>query len=673
MGDSKAARAEFLRREIERHNALYYVHESPEISDTEFDLLMRELIEIEEADPALKAPDSPTQRVGAPPVDHFEPHRHLAPMLSLDNAFGEDELRAFDERVKRFLGSESEVEYEVEIKLDGLSMSLTYVDGRLEVGATRGDGTTGENVTVNAKTVRGIPYALTERVEGKIEVRGEVVMLNSVFKKLNDERVKKGLQVFANPRNAASGGMRQLDSRLTSARRLSFFCYGVGAIPPQTSLSNTQYGLIQALKSLGFPIRSETKLCRNIDEVVRAVKEIESKRDSLPFGIDGAVVKVNDLELQASLGSTARGPRWAIAVKFAAQQAFTELIDIEWQVGRTGVVTPVAHLKPVYVGGVTVSHATLHNVEDLRKKDVRVGDTVIVQRAGDVIPEVIGPVVDKRPQTAQVPQPPTICPECATALVNDAGYVALRCPNVRGCTAQIHAKLVHFASRGAMDIEGLGEKQIERFLDLGFLVDLPSIFRLKDRREELIELDRMGEQSVSNLLTAIEACKTKSLDRLIFGLGIRHVGSRTANDLAREFVDLNELMRADFERLTQIEGIGPIVASEIQEWFESEENRSVVEQLFDLGVSPATPEVGDSASFAGKTFVFTGKLERFERSDAERTVIKLGGKASGSVSAKTDFVVAGPGAGSKLDKAEKLGVRVLTEEEFLAMLPEGTL
>ncbi len=670
---SSAERAAYLRREIERHNYLYFVEESPAISDSEFDKLFRELVDLEEADPSLCTPDSPTQRVGVTPIQKFEPHRHLVPMLSLDNAFGGDEVRAFDVRVKKGLGVEGDVAYECEIKLDGLSMSLTYVNSVLVTAATRGDGTTGENVTPNARTVRGIPFRLEKEVPGTIEVRGEVVMHKSVFEELNRERAARSEQVFVNPRNAASGGMRQLDSRLTAVRKLNFYSYGIGAVQTSAKLPGTQYQLMQWVKSLGFPVRKEEKLCENVDDVVKYCESVQAMRPSLPFGIDGVVVKVNDIAQQEALGFTARGPRWAIAVKFAAEQAFTVLEAIEWQVGRTGVVTPVAYLQPVYVGGVTVSRATLHNFDDLSKKDVRVGDTVIVQRAGDVIPEVIGPVIEKRRKGAKKPVAPTKCPVCGSDLVEQEGYVALRCPNSKSCEAQVHAKLAHFVSRGAMDIEGLGEKQIERLLELGMLSDVPSIYRLKDKRDELVKLERMGEQSVTNLLAAIEESKKRPLDRLIFGLGIRFVGDRTAADLAREFGSLENLRRADYDKLISLEGIGPKVASEVQEWFEVEENQAMLDELLSLGVSPVETEVSSEGVFAGKTFVFTGKLERFERSVAERLVMKLGGKAAGSVSKNTDFVVAGPGAGSKLKKAEQLGVRALSEDEFLKMLPEGSL
>lgn len=674
-----AARAARLRDEIERHNRLYHVEDSPEISDSAYDALFRELVDIEEEHPELKTPDSPTQRVGAPPLDHFDQHTHLQPMQSLDNAFGEEELRAFDERVAKFLETDQEISYDVELKFDGLSMSLTYVDGLLVTGATRGDGTTGENVTPNAKTVRGVPLRLSEAINGTVEIRGEVVMFKSVFDELNQKRAEEGKQVFVNPRNTASGGMRQLDSRLTAERKLNFFAYGLGAFDGDSP--DSQFETMNWLRELGFPVREEGRLLKGIDEVLEFVNDIEEKRNDLPFGIDGVVVKVDETALQRQLGNTARGPRWAIAVKFAAEQAFTVLEDIEWHVGRTGVVTPVAHLTPVYVGGVTVSRATLHNFEDMTEKNVRIGDTVIVQRAGDVIPEVLGAVLDKRPKDAIEPQAPKTCPECETALVEEEGYVALRCPNTKGCDAQIEAKLVHFVSRVAMDIDGLGKKQIERFLSDGKLTDIASIYQLsadlqdesRPLREELEGTDGFGEQSVSNLIHAIEDSKSRPLDRLIFGLGIRYVGARTASDLAREFRTLDALRRADYETLMEIDGIGPKVASEVEEWMELEENQTMLDELLALGLKPVESEEPTSDIFNEKLFVFTGKLEKFERSKAEKLVQQMGGKASGSVSKKTSYVVAGPGAGSKLKKAEELGVAVLSEDEFLAMIPEGSL
>lgn len=658
-------RAGFLRAELERHNRLYYQHDAPEISDSEYDALFRELLDLENAHPKLRTPDSPTQRVGSPPVEGFEQHSHATPMLSLDNAFGDDEVRAFDERVRRFLERAEPVEYLVELKFDGASLALTYDDGLLVRATTRGDGQTGEVVTANAKTLRGVPYRLAENVPGRLEVRGEVVMLKADFEQVNAARSAAGEQPFVNPRNAASGGLRQLDSRETAKRKLTFFPYGLGT----GELAQEQSAILDRLTALGFPQRTDATVALGVEALLARIHELESQRAQLPFGIDGVVIKVNDLGLQQQLGMTARGPRWAVACKFAAEQAFTLLKAVTWQVGRTGVVTPVAELEPVYVGGVTVSRATLHNIEDLRRKDARPGDTVIVQRAGDVIPEVVGPVLDKRPVDALPPAPPTACPECGAALAQDEGFVALRCTN-RSCPAQIQAKLEHFASRLAMDIEGLGQKQISRFLELGFLSDLPSIYQLNRHQAELAALDRMGEQSVANLLAAIEASKSRPLDRFIFALGIRFVGDRTAKDLARRFRTVENLLEAHYDALIQIPDIGPRTASEIETWVEDESNQNIVRALLAEGVSPAELAGPVSELFAGKVLVFTGKLERFAREAAEDLVLQMGGKASGSVSKATSYVVAGPGAGSKLTKAEQLGVPVLTEEEFLAMLPE---
>lgn len=688
-------RAEFLRQELERHNYLYYVLEKPEISDSEYDKLFRELVDLEEAHPELSSADSPTQRVGIAPVSHLPTHRHLAPMLSLDNAFGEEELRAFDERVRRGLGlsaSDAPVEYFAELKFDGLSLSLTYENGLLATATTRGDGVTGEVVTPNARTVRGIPLRFREapplvlrsetdsgsRPVGKggvgegdtrLEVRGEVILFKEAFEQTNRDRAERGEQVYVNPRNAASGAMRQLDSRETAKRKLNFFAYGLGA---GSRLAETQSGTLECLRDLGFAVRSESEVLKGADELVRYVQSWEEKRPTLPFAIDGIVIKVNSLDAQDELGSTARGPRWATAYKFAAEQAFTKLNSIFWSVGRTGAVTPVADLEPVFVGGVTVSRATLHNIEDLRKKDVREGDWVIVQRAGDVIPEVVGPDLNRREGNPPVPEEPTQCPECDAPISHRPGEVIARCTN-KACPAQIAAKLRHFASRTAMDIEGLGDKSILRFLELGLLTDLPSIYELAGNREQLEGLEGMGEVSIGNLLGAIEESKARPLDRFLFALGVRFVGEKGAKDLARHFRSLEAIRKADYDALMAVTDIGPRTAGEIQEWFEEPENQELLDRLLSLGVSPVEPEAVVSDLFAGQTIVFTGKLERFAREAAEDLVLRLGGKTAGSVSKNTSFVVAGPGAGSKLAKAEELGIEVLDEQGFLDRLPEDVL
>jgi DNA ligase (NAD+) len=657
-------RSAFLRTEIERHNYLYYVQDQPEISDSDYDRLFRELVELEAAHPELRTPDSPTQRVGVSPVTAFQQHQHLVPMLSLDNAFGEDELRAFDERVKRGLGVSEDVEYNAELKFDGLSISLTYENSLLIVATTRGDGSTGEVVTPNARTVRGIPLKLREEVPGILEVRGEVVMFKDNFEKLNLSRAERGEQMYANPRNAGAGSLRQLDSRITAERKLNFFAYGFGAAP---RLAPSQAGLLQKCRDLGFAAHNEAKVLKGVDAVKAFLEAWETRRPTLPFNIDGIVIKVNGLDQQEALGSTARGPRWAIAYKFAAEQAFTKLNRIFAQVGRTGAVTPVADLEPVFVGGATVSRATLHNYEDLRRKDVREGDVVIIQRAGDVIPEVVGPVLDKRSPDAAIPEPPTRCPECDSPLSKVDGQVALVCTNP-SCPAQVAAKFRHFVSRGAMDIEGLGEKIIDRFIELGLLTDLPSIYRLSEHRDELVNLERMGEQSIENLLAGIEASKTRPLDRFIYGLGIRFVGERGAYELAQHFRTLEKLRHADYDEIIAVADVGPRTANEIQQWFEDESNRRILDEMLRLGVSPKEGEAPSSDVLEGQTFVFTGALTKFAREEAERLVVDLGGKPASSVSKSTTYVVAGPGAGTKLAKAEQLGVSVLTEDEFLQLV-----
>jgi DNA ligase (NAD+) len=664
--ESLAELARHLRETLEHHNRLYYSENRTEISDSEFDELFQKLIKLESEHPELRTLDSPTQRVGSAPSQSFDSYQHRIPMLSLDNAFSEDDLRDFDQKIRKQLETH-QVQYFCELKFDGASLSLTYENGILVQATTRGDGVTGESITQNAKTVRGVPLRIHETQT--MEVRGEVVMLRSVFEELNAKKLAAGEQLFANPRNAASGGLRQLDSRLTAERKLTFFGYSVGFSDKR--LSNSQSGIMDSLQSLGFNTWLDRKVCNSIEEVLEFVSAVEIQRSSLPFGIDGVVVKVNSIDQQEQLGFTARGPRWAIAKKFAAEQAYTLLRDVTFQVGRTGVVTPVAELEPVSVGGVTVSRATLHNFEDLERRDVRVGDTVIIQRAGDVIPEVVGAVLDKRLAGSKPVEEPIHCPRCNTALERQSGIVFLRCPNKKHCPAQIQGSLEHFVGRKMMDIEGLGEKQIERFLELGLLTDVASIYQLELKRDELMSLDRMGAQSVQNLIDAIEASKTRPLGRFLFALGIPEVGERTAQDLAQSFGSIESVMSATDDQLLALDGFGPRTVSAIRSWFEDQDHQFVLKSLLELGVQPQAEVKQEGGVFEGKTFVFTGKLEQFTREAAEAVVQQLGAKASSSVSAKTTYVVAGPGAGSKLIKAEQLGVTVLDENSFLDLLPEG--
>lgn len=663
-----AVRAAELRSELERHNRLYHQQNAPTISDSEYDLLFRELVDLEEANPEIRTPDSPTLRVGAAPVEGFAPHRHLVRMLSLDNTFSADELRTWDERARKGLGVE-EIAYCAELKFDGASVSLTYRDGLLVNAATRGDGTTGEEILANARTVRGIPYRLKDAPSGLIEVRGEIVMLRSTFERLNLERAEKGLQVFANPRNAAAGGLRQKDSRETSKRRLDFFPYGTGAVELSTGrqLAATHSGVLTRLCEFGFTERKDVQVCGNVDQLIAYIAKTKEDRPILQFNIDGVVIKIDSLDQQEDLGSNSHGPRWATAYKLPSEQAFTRLNRVFVQVGRTGSLNPVADLEPVVVGGVTVSRATLHNWDEVIRKDVREGDTVIVQRAGDVIPQVVGPVLDKREEGFTVPQPPTHCPVCGTEAVRPEGSPFVLCPN-KSCPAQVSMKIQHFVGRKMMDIDGLGEKLIDRFLELGFLTDVPSIYRLPGRRAELIELERLGEQSVDNLFKSIEASCERDLARFLFALGIPEVGEKGARDLAQELHTLDAIRHADYDTLLAIPNIGPRTAAELQEWFAEEENQRVVDDLLALGVRPVESSGPERQDFAGKTYVFTGKLERFPREAAEQMVIQRGGKVSGSISKLTSVLVAGPGAGSKLKKAEALNVQVISEDEFISSL-----
>ncbi|HWP31390.1 MAG TPA: NAD-dependent DNA ligase LigA [Fimbriimonadales bacterium] len=665
-------RAKELRDLINYHNYLYYVLDSPEVSDEQWDAWFAELKRIEEEHPELITPDSPTQRVGAKPSEKFESHRHIVPMLSLDNAFNEKEFEAFYKRVTRALGvpENTKLEFSGELKFDGLSLSLTYVEGVLQTAATRGDGEVGENITPNARTINTIPLRLLTEAPGTIEVRGEVILDKKEFERINKERIERGEPPFANPRNAASGSCRQLDPRITASRKLSFWAWGIGATGGLKF--STQWELYNWLKKAGFRVSEFTRILKGLDECLKFIEEWEKKRENLNYECDGLVFKINDWDLQNRLGYTSRGPRWAIAYKFASKQATTKLKEIIWQVGRTGVLTPVAILEPVRVSGVIVKRATLHNYDELLRRDVRPGDTVIVQRAGEVIPEVVGPV-SKSGHRGSIPKPPEKCPVCKTKLTKrKAGEVALRCPN-KNCPAQNSERIIHFVSRNGMDIEGLGAKHILRFMDLGYIQDAADIYHLKEYKDELMELEGMGEKSVSNLLNAIEASKKRPLNRFLFALGIPYVGEAAAFDIAKHFKTLDRIKKATYEDFLEVRDIGPNTAKELVEFFKSEETKRLLKRLEEAGVKPQpiAAEEETKTPFSGKTVVFTGKLETMTREDAEALVRRLGGRASSSVSKETDLVVAGPGAGSKLDNAKKYGVKIIDEKEFLKMLEES--
>lgn len=657
-----------LRTEIERHNILYYVYDSPEISDAEYDELFRRLEELEHAFPELVTPDSPTQRVGAPPAEQFAQVRHRVPMLSLQNAMSEGEVRDFDARVRRSLGIDDPIEYVVEPKFDGLSAELVYENGVLVLGSTRGDGLVGEDVTANLRTVRTIPLRL-QVPNGKeapklLEVRGEVYMPITGFEELNREREARGEQPFANPRNAAAGSVRQLDSRVTASRPLAFFAYSIGASEGFEPAS--QWELLQGLRSFGFKVSDIAERVFGIEEVIKAYRALHERRNRLPFEIDGMVVKVNSFALQRELGEVSRSPRWAIAFKFPPERQVTKVERIDVQVGRTGVLTPVAWLKPIRVAGVIVKRATLHNEDEVARKDVREGDYVEVQRAGDVIPEVVAVLKERRTGNERPFVMPTSCPVCGAPVVREEGEAARRCTNA-SCPAQLKEHILHFASRRAMDIEHLGDRLTDRLVEAGLVRDVADLYAL--RMDQLLGIERMAEKSAQNLLSSIEASKKRPLEAVIFALGIRQVGEALARSLAAHFRSMDALMSATEEELAKVEDIGPVVAQSIANFFRSEQNRALVTRLRQAGVrmeyvssSRADPR------FVGKTFVFTGTLSTMTRDEAQQHVLERGGKVAGSVSRKTSYVVAGSDAGSKLERARDLGVQVLTEEEFLNML-----
>jgi len=659
-------RTEELRTLINYHNRRYYQLDDPEISDVEYDNLMRELLELERQFPEIDVANSPTQRVGAAPLEKFSAVDHLTPMLSLGNAFSEQEIVEFHERIKRFLNVNEEIRFVTEPKLDGIAVNLIYEKGLLTVGATRGDGAVGEDITVNLKTIPAIPLKMLAAEDNpapeKIEIRGEVYMEIEAFKKLNRRRIREGEPPFANPRNAAAGSLRQLDSRITARRPLDIFCYGIGMVTRKTFKSHHE--ALQALSLWGFKINPHIGQAGDIHECIRYYHQINEIRQELPYEIDGIVIKVDTLELQERLGTVSRSPRWAIACKFAATQETTVIEDIIIQVGRTGVLTPVALMKPVRVGGVTISRATLHNQDEIRKKGIMIGDTVIVQRAGDVIPEVVKVIEAKRNGTEKIFNMPPLCPECGSEVVRLAGEAASRCIGL-ACPAQVKERIKHFAARGGMDIEGLGDKIVAQLVEAKIIKDPADIYFLN--KGKLLTLERMADKSANNLLNAIERSKAPPFEKFIFALGIRHVGEHIARLLTRQFTTLEVLIRTTEEELLTIKEIGPEVAGSITKFFRHPSNLKVIEKLREAGVKPVGTVQRPSAPLAGKSFVFTGTLSAFTRSEAKEIVESLGGRVSGTVTKDTDYIVAGESPGAKLQKAQSSVIAVIGEEEFLKL------
>lgn len=668
------ARAEELRRVIEEHNYYYYVLDAPRISDAEYDALMRELEALEAQFSELVTPDSPTQRVGGQPLAAFGTVRHRVPLLSLNNAFNEGELADFDRRVRQ--AAAGPVEYVVELKIDGLSVAATYENGRFITGATRGDGWVGEDVTQNLKTIRSLPLRLRREVP-HLTVRGEAYLPKEAFARLNREREEAGESVFANPRNAAAGSLRQLDPRVTASRPLRLFFYDILYLEGEDEPA-THYEVLQYLEELGFPINPHRYLCRSLEEVVSLCKEWEERRHELPYEIDGLVVKVNSRGQQRLLGNTSKSPRWAVAYKFPAEEAVTTVEDIIVRVGRTGVLTPTAILKPVRVAGSTVSRATLHNEDYIKEKDVRLGDQVVIHKAGDVIPEVVRVLAEKRTGKEKPYAMPSRCPECGSEVVRPPGEAAIRCTGGLACPAQVREGIIHFASRDAMDIEHLGPAVVSQLLEAGLIKDAGDLYYLHQRYDDLVRLERFGPQSAKNLLEAIERSKQNSLSQLVFALGIRHVGSRAARLLSEHFGSLERLMNATEEELVQIPEIGPKIAASVVEFFRQEVNRKVLEKIIRAGVNTRETVTAGPAPLAGKTFVLTGALASFTRKEAQELIEKLGGRVASSVSRQTDYVVVGENPGSKYDRAVALGITMLDEAAFKELLarhgalPPGT-
>jgi DNA ligase (NAD+) len=666
---SALKRIEELQDLINYHNKRYYQFDDPEISDAEYDKLMTELIQLENtyAD-HIDSTYSPTQRVGAAPLEKFDTFTHLTPMLSLSNAFSKDDILDFNERINRFLGNAKDISFVVEPKLDGIAVNLIYEGGLFTAGATRGDGTAGENVTQNLKTIQSLPLRMknASNTPDKIEIRGEVIIGIDSFKKLNTRRIDTGETAFANPRNAAAGSLRQLDSKVTAKRPLDIFCYAIGHAEGKTF--KNQWEILQTLADWGFKVNPHVKQTGNINECIQYYDEIALLRKDLDYEIDGIVIKVDSLETQARLGAISRSPRWAIACKFPPTQATTSIENIIIQVGRTGVLTPVAKMKPVPISGVTVSSATLHNQDEINKKDIRIGDTVIIQRAGDVIPEVVKVIKSQRTGSERIFHIPETCPSCGSRVARLEGEAAYRCINF-DCPAQIRENIKHFVSRGAMDIEGLGEKIISQMLDENIINDPADLYYLT--KNDLVVLERMADKSVKNLLASIEGSKKPPLEKFIFALGIRHVGEHISRILAKEFFTLDNLIKATEDKLISINEIGPEVAGSITKYFRISSNSKMIERLSKAGVKPQDAVEKKPSELTGKSFLFTGTLESFPRSQAREIVESLGGNVSTSLTKNTDYVVVGKSPGSKLGKAQQLNITTISEDDFLELIKKA--
>jgi DNA ligase (NAD+) len=677
MSSSIEKKIEALREQIRENDHKYYILAQPTISDAEYDKLIKELEALEKKHPELITPDSPTQRVGSDLTKEFKPVKHKIPMLSIQNATTEEELFTFDKNNKKDLKNEN-VEYIVELKIDGASVSLNYVSGKLKSAATRGDGTIGDEITVNVKTIRSIPLTLrgVNSLPYKLkdfEVRGEIFMNIEDFEKLNKERQQKDEKLFANPRNSAAGTLKMQDSKEVARRPLNSFLYSVVSLEDEFK-SQEEY--LEILQKLGFKVNSHFKKCKNIEEVIKVCHEFEKVRDELEYEIDGAVVKINSLSQQKSLGNTDKYPRWARAFKFKPKQQTTIIKAITWQVGRTGAVTPVAELEPKLLAGSTISRATLHNFDEIERKDIRVRDTVIIEKGGDVIPKVVEVVLNERPSGSRKTKPPERCPACGSKLFKPEGEVAVYCENSE-CPDQIKGRLEHFASRGAMDIEGLGESLIDLFVEKGFLKTYSDIYKLKIFKDELVAIERLGVKSISNLLDSIERSKEKPFDKVLFALGIRYVGAGAAKKLAAHFKSLDAIMSAAEDQITEVYEIGESISKSVKKFFNDNHNKKIIEELKKAGLKfsftdAKTAFVGDNF-FKGKTFVLTGTLNSFSREEAEEKITNFGGNVTSGVSKKTDYVLAGEKAGSKLDKAKTLGIKIIDEIEFQKKISEAEL